>query len=189
MRSRTARLAISVCLAIGLAGCSTTKSAGTKSSWWPPISFKSKKSADMSSALSSNAPSAPSVGGVPSASSATTNGGYAASAPGYYGGTQYPVTPYPAPTAPGYSAGAAAPASSAYMPPTNPYAATAANPYGQGAAANPYASAPPADPYGQPANYAAPQNQAPAYTANGQYGAAPYPGAPAGGAESSYYTR
>jgi hypothetical protein len=121
--------------------------------------------------------------------------GYAPSAPNYYGGTQYPVTPYPAPGAPAYAAGAPAAASNGYMPPSDPYAAAPANPYAQAQAANPYGapaapanSYPPANPYGQPGGQPAP-NQDASYTAAGQYGASSYPGAPSGGAESPYYTR
>jgi hypothetical protein len=101
-------------------------------------------------------------------------GGYAGGQP-YYGGTQYPVTPYPQAGAPNYAASGGG-ASNGYMPPNDPYAA----------AANPYAGAQPASSYAPAAN-PYPQPQSPPYSTAGQYGATPYPGGPNGGDTS--YTR
>jgi hypothetical protein len=188
MRYRTAHMVLSLCLAAGLAGCSTTKTAGTKTSWWP-FASKSKSVTDSTTSLS-NAPQPPSFNNQ--ASSTPQQYGMT-TAPSYNGGTQYPVTPYPATSQVGYNAG---PPSGGYMPPTTPsqppanqYAAPAAPPqYGApGAAngANPYVAA---NPYPQP--QAGTYNAQPQDTSAAQYGQSPYPGGPTGGAESPYsYTR
>lgn len=186
MRLRIANSAMLVCLALGLAGCSTTRGTSAKSSWWPPISLKSKKSAD-SQALSRNAPQAPAFATTAQVQPPSVS--MPGAAPNY-GGTQYPVTPYPPTAAPAYTAAAPQGASGGYMPATNPYAAPAgSNPYAApAAAADPYAQA---NPYAQTGAYSPAPNQDAAYTAGAQpYGASSYPPAPAGGAESPYsYTR
>ncbi len=201
MRSRTAHAAILCCLALSLAGCSTTSKSGGKS-WWQSLSFKSK-SKD-SSLASNNAPAAPTFGATASPTVTMPQAGYAANT-SPYGATQYPVTPYPPTTVPG-AAGAytanAAPAGG-YMPPADPYgaAATAANPYAaanngyatQQASANPYAAAnaaPQTTGYAQQPNpYATPTSpqQPPAYTAAQQYNSYPASGpAEAGASPYSY---
>jgi hypothetical protein len=197
MRSRTAHAAILFCLALSLAGCSTTSKSSGKS-WWQSLSFKSK-SKD-SSLASNNAPAAPTFGSTTSPTVTMPQAGYAANtAP--YGATQYPVTPYPPTTVPGaaeaYTANAAP--AGGYMPPADPYAtaanpyATASNAYGaQQASADPYAAAtaaPQATAYTQQVNpYAAPatQPQVPAYTAAQQYN--PYPASGPAEAGASPYS-
>jgi hypothetical protein len=186
MRYRTAHVVLSVCLVAGLAGCSTTKSTGTKTSWWP-FGSKSKSITDTTTSLS-NAPQAPSFNAAPGAQSGM------AAAPNYAGGTQYPVTPYPSTSQVGYNT---APPAGGYMPPSNPYAAPPANQYaappapqygapGAANGVNPYVAANP-----NPANpYGTTPPQDPNATAGTQYGQSPYPGGPSGGAESPYsYTR
>ncbi len=189
MRYCTAPAAILCCLAIGLAGCSTTSKNSSGKSWWQSLSFKSKKSENLAS---SNAPSAPTFGSTASPTVTMPQTGYASTA-ATYGATQYPVTPYPPTTVPGAGAYAANTAGAGgYMPPSDPYA-TAANAYGaQQAAANPYVAAntaPQATAYTQQANpYAAPAVQpAPTYTAAEQYNA--YQGAPAAAGTTPYSYR
>lgn len=188
MRSHITTSVVLVSLACALAGCSmTSKNTATasKSSWWP---FGSKnKSVDSTTSLATNAPSGPAFGAANSSPTVTMPG--AAGAAPNYGGTQYPVTPYPstgATAASGYGAAPAYGAAGAYgaapagatMPPAATYSATPAG-------SNPYAAA-----TQQPASpYATPQTVDPAYTAN-QYSAAPYPGGPStGAAMPGAYTR
>jgi hypothetical protein len=111
--------------------------------------------------------------------------GYAASPSNYYGGTQYPVTPYPPSSLPG-----AAPGSGGYMPPADPYSAGAtSNPYAAAATANPYAaSSAPASPYSA-SPYAATTAPPPSYTASGQYPSAPNSGGPYTSGDSPYAYR
>ena len=177
MRFATAPAVGLICLSLGLAGCSTTSSSTTKTSWWP---FGSKNKASSSSGLASgNAPSAPSFGTTASPAVSMPGSGYAATTPNY-GSTQYPVTPYPPSTVPGAAAYTANAASGGYMPPSDPYgSAAAANPYAaQAQAANPYAAqAQAANPYAaqaQPANpYAAQAQPANPYVAANPYAATP----------------
>ena len=189
MRYCTAPAAILCCLAIGLAGCSTTSKSSSGKSWWQSLSFKSKKSENLAS---SNAPSAPTFGSTASPTVTMPQTGYASSA-APYGAAQYPVTPYPPTTVPGAGAYAANTAGAGgYMPPSDPYA-TAASAYGaQQATANPYVAAntaPQATAYTQQANpYAAQAVQpAPTYTAAEQYNA--YQGAPAAAGTTPYSYR
>ncbi len=203
MRSRTAHAAILFCLALSLAGCSTTNKSSGKS-WWQSLSFKSKNKD--TSLATNNAPGAPTFGSTASPTVTMPQAGYAATAAPYgAGAAQYPVTPYPPTTVPGaataYTANAAP--AGGFMPPADPYA-TAANPYAaannaygaQQASANPYAAAtaaPQATGYAQQANpYAAPatqpRQQAPAYTAAQPYNAYPASG-PADSGTSPYSYR
>jgi hypothetical protein len=199
MRFRTARAAILVVLAIGLAGCSTTRSStadsGTKSAWWRSLSLK-RKVDPASSVAAGVAPMAPNFNSTAATSTPTVAmpGGYAATGASYQGGTQYPVTPYPPTSVPcaaagcaagaaSYAAGAVPSTSNGYMPPSNPYAQTAAasNPYATTAPVNPYAAAtapstnryasPPANAIPPASPYAAGTTQTPAYTAAGPYNA------------------
>ena len=202
MRSSTAHGALLLCLAIGLAGCSTTKSSGTASRSWWPFASKSKNNSQSTSMLGS-ALTAPGFDASAGASPTVNMPGSGYGAAPYGNGTQYPVTPYPNTNyaAPGAAPAYTADASNGYMPPSasaapaNPYAAVAppANPYAAAAPpanAYPATSAAPAQPYApaapQASQYSPPGGQAPAYTANGQYGASPYPGGPTNGADSPY---
>ncbi|MEX2114345.1 MAG: hypothetical protein WD845_14220 [Pirellulales bacterium] len=190
MRSRTAHAAILFCLALGLAGCSTTNKSSGKS-WWQSLSFKSKSKTE--SLASSNAPAAPSFGSTASPTVSMPPAGYAGSA-APAGATQYPVTPYPPTTVPaaqGAYAANTAPAGG-YMPPSDPYATAAAGYGAPQGAANPYLAAnaaPQTTAYAQQANpYATPAaQQAPAYTASEQYNA--YQAAPAAPGTTPYTYR
>ena len=182
MQSHITTSVVLVSLACALAGCSMTNkntATASKSSWWP---FGSKnKAVDTTTSLATNSPSGPAFG-APTTSPTVTMPGAAGAAPNY-GGTQYPVTPYPSTGATAASGYGAAPAygaaqAGATMPPAASYSAASAG-------SNPYvaATAQPASPY------ATPQTVDPAYTAN-QYSATPYPGGPSNGAAApGAYTR